>query len=200
MKLLLRHSIRPSLQGSKIPDLVPLTDEGKQKAYKLGQQLPKPIRYCYSSFVPRCIETLDYILKGANQHREIKLEDCLSDGVFTDKKIAGKYIREWSLKEAVFNICSPKTLPLGFKDIELCGKMLLDCIFIDIDNPDSIDIFCSHDFQLAILVTLMFNENVTIDSITSAWPEMLEGISFYGNRANFTCVWRNEEKNFINYL
>ena len=200
MKLLIRHSLRPTLQGCKEPDLVTLSSQGIEQAYFLGKHLQHSVRYCYSSYVPRCIQTLVYILKGAEQSRKIDLEGCLSDDVFTDKKVASDYIRQRSLKESVFNICPPRTVPVGFKDINTCGKMLLDCIFKDIDDANSIDIFCSHDFQLSILVTLMFNENISIESITALWPNMLEGLSFHGERNDFNCIWRNEEKRFTNFL
>lgn len=200
MKILIRHSLRPSLQGVINPDLVTLSIQGKEMAYKFGENLPYPIRHCYSSYVPRCIQTIEYILMGAEQSKEIVLKGCLSDDVFTDKNVASTYIREMSLKKSVFDICSPHSIPQGFKDIKSCGKMLLDCIFNDNDSPHSIDIYCSHDYQLAILVTLMFNNNVSVDTITELWPEMLEYLWFYGKRDDFYCVWRNEKRQFWNYM
>ena len=200
MKLLIRHSLRPTLKGSIDPDGVNLSVQGKEKAILFGRQLDYPIRHCYSSYIQRCVDTIEYILLGTKQYKQITLKGCLSDDVFTYKKIASEYIKEKSLKKAVFNICFANHLPLGFKDLESCGKMLLDCLFEDLDDPHYIDIFCSHDYQLAILVTLMFNSNITVESITELWPEMLEGLYFHGFRNEFYCSWRNEKKRFVNFL
>lgn len=125
MKLLIRHSIRPQLKGCADPDSVLLTQEGIIKAVKLGKSLDIPIRHCHSSKIPRCIQTLKYILEGAQLNREIRFSEVLSLGMFDDKKLCREFIIENSLSYTIYRIypeISKMDIPKGFIDIKTCAS------------------------------------------------------------------------------
>lgn len=195
MKLLIRHSTRPPLKGSKDPDSVLLTKEGVTKAVDLGKSLRLPIRNCYSSNIPRCLQTLESILEGAQQKRDIKFNEILSLGMFEDQNLCREFIIENSLRYTIYRIypeISKMDIPMGFIDIHTCASKILKLLFDEDDDDNFLDIYCTHDYQIAVLVTLLFNCDVTVDSIKEMWPEMLEGIYFSGQPTNLKCYYRNQ--------
>ena len=64
VKLILRHSYRPSIKGIDNSDNISLTIKGKEMAFKFGLGLCCPIGVIYSSQLLRCIQTCQFILKG----------------------------------------------------------------------------------------------------------------------------------------
>ena len=74
-------------------------------------------------------------------------------------------------------------------------------MFANGNKENSVDLFCTHDFQMAILYAGLFNFAETKDSIiNNKWPMMLEGMIFWGNRNHFWCAWRGEVKEYKNYM
>lgn len=88
----------------------------------------------------------------------------------------------------------------GFNSIEDATKIMLDFMFTNGNQENTVDLFCTHDFQMSILYAGLFDFAKTKESIKeNKWPMMLEGMIFWGNRKHFWCSWRNEVKEFINY-
>ena len=76
---------------------------------------------------------------------------------------------------------------------------MLDYIFENGNEKNKVDLFCTHDFQMAILYAHLFDFASSRKSIEkNKWPMMLEGMIFWGNRKHFWCSWRNEIKEFEN--
>ena len=200
IKLLFRHSLRPPLKGTLYPDNILLSDEGINLARRLGASFDIPIGECHSSFVPRCIQTIESILYGANQDSKIEVSNgVLSDGFFSDKTIASKTFRETSLKAVVLRLVNGET-PNGFISVDIGVKSLLDYIFTTGNHTNTIDLYCTHDFQLSLLDSLMYNKYNDIMTIEERWPNMLEGMWFWGKRNNFYCIWRGNCRHFVNYV
>lgn len=76
---------------------------------------------------------------------------------------------------------------------------MLDYIFDNGNIENTVDLFCTHDFQMAILYAYLFDfGKIKDDFIKNKWPMMLEGMIIWGARNHFWCSWRNEVKEFIN--
>lgn len=88
----------------------------------------------------------------------------------------------------------------GFNSVEDATKIMVDFMFANGNKENSVDLFCTHDFQMAILYAGLFNFAETKDSIiNNKWPMMLEGMIFWGNRNHFWCAWRGEVKEHNNF-
>ena len=72
MKLLFRHSIRPSLKGVSDTLSISLTEEGINIAYEFGKNLPWSIGIVSTSLANRCIQTVEQIIKDSCSDKKIK--------------------------------------------------------------------------------------------------------------------------------
>lgn len=168
-KIVFRHSIRGKI-SSGVGRQVSLTNEGIELCKTFGRYLQYEIGFVASSSCLRNIETCENILLGANTAREIILAPNELEG--------------------------PQT---KFNSIEDAANIMLDYIFENGNEKNKVDLFCTHDFQMAILYAHLFDFASSRKSIEKKkWPMMLEGMIFWGNRKHFWCSWRNEIKEFEN--
>jgi hypothetical protein len=81
-------------------------------------------------------------------------------------------------------------------DLDTSVKRLLDYVFSIGNNKNEIDIFCTHDFQLVMLLLYFFgvNEENYNNLLNGKWPLMLEGMFLWGSRNDFNIIWRRENK------
>lgn len=198
VKLILRHSFRPPIVGDKDYRSEELNEYGILKASEFGESIDYPIGGLYSSRIKRCVQTL-YFMTGGRKEIEIAPEQLTH--VFTyDNKLADEHIRQiGSLKQTIYELKTGVVIP-GLYTIEETVRKMLDYIFQTGNKPNTLDIYCTHDFQIAMMIVNLFDNIDTIDSIRTNWPEMLEGLFVYGNRNSFTCIWRGESKQFDHYL
>lgn len=76
--------------------------------------------------------------------------------------------------------------------------MILNYIFSTGNEANKLDMYCTHDLQLAMLNSALFYSKSSIEDIEHHWPKMLEGMFFWGKREDFSCVWRGRIKRYIN--
>ena len=79
-------------------------------------------------------------------------------------------------------------------------KRIIDFVFNTGNKGSCIDLYCTHDFHIGMLLAVMFDDIDTIDNLAANWPNMLEGMLLYGTRESFYCLWRGKTKYFRNYL
>ena len=100
--------------------------------------------------------------------------------------------------EIIFRM-NNENLP-GFNSVEVATKIMIDFIFSNGCKKNTVDLFCTHDLQMAVLYSGLFGFGKTKDSIfQNKWPMMLEGMILWGERNHFWCSWRNEIKEFVNF-
>ena len=198
VKMILRHSFRPPFVGEKDYRTEKLNDYGILKAIEFGKSIDYPTGDLYSSKVERCVQTLYYMTEGSPN---IKIAAEYLTYVFTyDNKLADTQIRSiGSLKETILKLKEGTVIP-GLFPIHCTVKKMLDFIFQTGNKGHSMDIYCTHDFQIAMMIVVMFDDVTTLDAIRSNWPEMLEGLFLYGTRNTFTCIWRGTSKQFDQFL
>lgn len=199
-KIIFRHSIRGKIE-SGVGREVELTNEGIELSRMFGKHLEYDIGFVASSSCKRNIQTCKEILYGKGVEKEIILAPNELEGPQTkDRVLSDKAFEDLKFKndEIIFQM-NNKNLP-GFNSIETATKIMLDFMFANGNKTNTVDLFCTHDFQMAILYSGLFGFGKTKESIKqNKWPMMLEGMVLWGKRNHFWCTWRNETKEFINF-
>ena len=197
VKMIFRHSFRDSFVGEKDYQTMPLNEYGILKAQDFGRAIEYPIGNVYSSKLTRCIQTLEYMTGNS----KINVASDYLTSVFTyDNEIADSQIKLLgSLKKVILELKAGKTIP-GFYPINITVKKIIDFVFKTGNKEHSIDLYCTHDFHIGMMLAIMFDEIKNINDLTNNWPNMLEGVLLYGTRESFYCLWRGQMKYFSNYL
>ena len=201
VKFIFRHSIRHNIKHGDSYENACLTNEGIALAQSFGKSIEYRIGYVASSDIKRCVQTLENILVARNESKKINIShDILGSVHIKEYQLANQTISLLGKLRNVIFCMQQNDLP-GLNNIEICAKILLDYIFTNGNELETIDLFCTHDFQLAILAAVLFQYATNEFSIqTELWPMMMEGMLLYGTRNKFTCVWRDCKKNFVNFL
>ncbi len=198
-KIIFRHSIRGKIE-SGVGREVSLTDEGIELCKSFGRNLQYGVGFIASSSCSRNIQTCENILLGKRTLGIIvKAPDELECPQIKDRKLSDKVFEEYNFdgKEIIYKLQN-EGLP-GFNSIKESAKIMLDFIFSNGNLENTVDLFCTHDFQMALLYSYLFDFASTRESIeNNKWPMMLEGMIFWGTRNHFWCSWRNDIKEFIN--
>lgn len=197
IKMIFRHSFRDSFLGEKDYQTMPLNEYGILKAIELGSEIEYPIGNLYSSKLERCVQTLRYMTKSD----KITIVPEYLTTVFTyDNEIADTQIKLLgSLKKVIIELKKGVTIP-GFYPINVTVKKIIDFLFKGNSKKCCIDLYCTHDFHIGMLLVVMFDEIDSVDDLVDNWPNMLEGMLLYGERDSFYCLWRGKMKYFRNYL
>lgn len=200
VKMVFRHSFRDTLQGKENPDIVPLNEEGKRAAIEFGMGLDPEIGQMHSSFAPRCIQTLEYINTGKKSSVPIVVsKEILGEGFTMNKKLADQSFKlEGSLKGVAYSLVNEIAVS-GFYPIRRTTKSMLDYIFKTGNDVNKLDLYCTHDFHIALMISLIFNLNEQT-VIVSQWPRMLEGFFAWGTREDFQIIWRGQYRHLENFL
>lgn len=200
-KLIIRHSLRPTLQGVLNHQDIRLSSEGISLACTFGDSIEYVIGELHSSSIPRCIETIDSIMTNRPEDNNIKYSsEVLTDVFAIDKELADQSFKTiGSLKKIVF-LLQENHCPRGFRTRNDCIRLLLDYIFLTGGELGKLDLYCTHDFQIALLNSALFSPHASLEEIKLYWPNMLEGMFFWGCRKDFFCVWRGKSHRFVNFL
>ena len=198
IKMILRHSFRSSFAEDDDYKTIGLNDYGILKASEFGESIEYPFGELYSSEINRCIQTLHYMTKGS---KLIKIApDCLTHVFTYDNRLADSQIRlRESLKQIIIDLDSGIDIP-GFYTLKDTVKKILDFIFQTGNKEQTIDIYCTHDFHIAMMTTVLFKDAVSLDKLNANWPRMLEGLFIYGPRDYFCCIWRGSRSYFKEFL
>lgn len=196
IKVLLRHSIRQEIEDKEAQ----LTREGMKIAELFGKKLGSNIGTISSSFIQRCIDTCNEIIKGYNKtHLEYKsnilkskmLQKPHSMNIPESKETWEKHGMEGIFDGFAKNIDMP-----GIYNLEASVNRILEYIFETGNENNTIDIYCTHDFQLSMLL-LYFNEKKyeykqLLFSGDDTWPFMLEGMFLWKNNGQINIAWRGK--------
>ena len=201
MKLVIRHSIRPSLKGVDFSNSINigLTEEGIEMAFTFGNGLSIPLGFVSSSESIRCVQTIEAILDGANtNYSKIETSRILTSPAIKNQKEAMKTLCNTNLKQVAY-LLSINQQVIGFTNIRTTSEMILDYIFETGNEENSLDIYCTHDFNIVILLLFFWPSINTYKLITENWPEPLEGVIICGNRNEFEVYWRTYFFHYTNH-
>jgi len=190
IKLVIRHSIRHDINNDVADDDVMLTREGIEFAKRFGKELDIPIGSISSSLLQRCVDTCKNILSGNSSKIEIQRTDILLTAQNNDDNLSWESFEKYGIRGIFDAFVENRKLP-GLNSLEFSANKILDYIFETGNEKKSVDIFCTHDFQVAMLLLFLCGNNVeNLNSLFENWIYMLEGCFLYGNRKNFTLIWR----------
>lgn len=199
-KMVFRHSIRGDIKDGTIGREVQLTNEGIELARHFGRELRYDIGFIASSSCGRNVQTCKELLFGRKENKDIlEAPNELECPQMKDQKVSDKVFEEFNYQsDVIINKLKTEGLP-GFNTIEEAAKIMLDFIFANGNEANTVDLFCTHDFQLAILYAYLFNFTASKEELEyHKWPMMLEGMLFWGTRDHFWCAWRSQLKECIN--
>ncbi|MCR4793186.1 MAG: histidine phosphatase family protein [Lachnospiraceae bacterium] len=195
LKVYMRHSIRydnpPDGDYSKLL----LTPEGIEIANRIGRELDRPIGYTYSSPVARCMQTVTEICRGAG----IMDPDIKSDRGLVHLEGLGRAQSEFGIGWYDFFYGLQNNMPELTAGISLveAARPIIDTIFAVPESDDSLDVIVSHDSHVVTLASALFD--LKTGRHGENWCGYTEGLFFYGNRKDFTALWRGEERHFVNW-
>ena len=198
-KIIFRHSIRESIDLGDIRQAI-LTNEGIEFARSFGRNIKYRIGFVGSSSCERNIQTCEEILNGCGYTRPInQAKNELELPQVSDRELSDKIFKDYQFENArIIYELNNSTLP-GFNSLGKASNIMLDYIFDNGNIENTVDLFCTHDFQMAILYAYLFDfGKIKDDFIKNKWPMMLEGMIMWGARNHFWCSWRNGVKEFIN--
>lgn len=199
-KIVFRHSIRGDIKDGTIGREIQLTNEGIELARHFGRELRYDIGFIASSSCGRNVQTCRELLFGRNEIKDIcEAPDELECPQMKDQKVSDKIFEEFNYQsDVIIHKLKTEGLP-GFNTIEEASKIMLDFIFANGNEANTVDLFCTHDFQLAILYAYLFDFSASKEELEyNKWPMMLEGMLFWGTRNHFWCAWRSQIKKFTN--
>jgi broad specificity phosphatase PhoE len=164
VKLLVRHSIRQEIrEGASIEEIegAQLTREGKKLAERFGESLGMNIGIISSSCSLRCIDTCHEIINGFNKNHIKYDHDILNTKMLQNphRKNILEERETWEKlgMEGIFDCFAKNIEALGLYDLKTSVSRIINYIFENGNIDNTIDIFCTHDFQIAMLL-LFFNE------------------------------------------
>ena len=201
IKMLVRHSIRQDIkEGASIEEIksAQLTREGKVMAEHFGSSIEMSVNTVSSSCNQRCVDTCIELIDGYNKtHQKFnseiiktKLLECPHSKSTED----GGTFKKLGV-EGIFDGWVNHVDMHGIYDIYISSNKMLDYIFETGNTNNTLDIFCLHDFQLAMLLlffngnSMEFKQKLFVDNY---WPFMLEGMFLYGKRTNINWIWRGK--------
>ena len=141
------------------------------------------------------------MMENRMEKRNIILSQQILTNVFAlDSEVANTSFNEiGSLKQIIKKLQDKVYIP-GFRPLEECVSMLLGYIFETGNKTNHLDLYCTHDLQLAMLNSAFFCPTSSIKKINSDWPNMLEGMFLWGNRKDFYCVWRGKIVHLVDFM
>jgi broad specificity phosphatase PhoE len=204
IKLLIRHSIRQEIRDDasvKEIENAQLTREGKKMAERFGDALTMDIGTISSSYSQRCIDTCHEIINGFNKNQIRYNHDIIKTKILQSphcKNIPEEH-ETWEKLgiEGIFDCFAKNIDALGFYDLETSVSHIINYVFETGNKNNTVDIFCTHDFQIAMLL-LFYNKNryeykQALFDKTGNWPFMLEGLFLWGNKNSYNVLWRGEK-------
>jgi broad specificity phosphatase PhoE len=207
VKMLIRHSLRQDVRddaGLEAIEKALLTREGKKMAERLGESLDMDIGTISSSCTQRCVETCQEIMNGYNKNHSKYNHDIIKTEVLQRPQC--KNVQEehgtWEKigMSGIFDGFAKNIDMPGIYDLETSVGRMVNYIFETGNKNDSIDIFCTHDFQIAMLLLFLNGKNLEYKQIlfneSDNWPFMLEGMFLWKSESGINVLWRDEKYTF----
>ena len=187
--VLLRHSIRDELPSDGIGYKLPLTEEGRQQATKLGQILGQRLKTLHSSPLTRCTETAEALNEGAGLTLTIIEDRLLGDpGAFVlDGELAwSNWERLGSRGVTQHLITGDDALP-GMARPSEAAHALVRHMFAISENRLGMHIFVTHDSLVMVTAARLLGRQLEQES----YPDYLEGVLFWKGEGVIHAVYRD---------
>lgn len=175
--LLLRHSERPPIPLGQTGDDLPLTKQGGRLALTLGQHLNGRLRSLSTSPVRRCMETAEWLQRGANVDDVLIQPDHLlgDPGIFiTEPSPAWQTIQRLGMEQIMMRLMNKESQLPGFSNPVNAVSKLINHTLCQMQSGPGLHIFVTHDFLITTTVAIMLNKALPVED----WPDFIEGVFF----------------------
>ncbi len=149
--LMLRHGDRDKIPEGSFGNEVLLNQKGIERSYNLGTALKSiPLYQIYTSPVPRCVQTSEYIVKGYGCKIDIIESKALGDpGLhIEDAEQAGEYFLKYGFHEILDNYIAGKIIP-GMPTHEVFKERINDFLKTNLSDK-GLTLFITHDSLVAM--------------------------------------------------
>jgi len=190
--IVMRHAERFEIKQGEAGFDVPLTEDGKKSAFKLGKEhfIGKKLTV-FSSSVGRCIDTGENILKGAQIDDKVVESSVLAgDKIFINDfiKMATFYMTNGML--ALLDLVYDGKEVEGVNNVNTAVYQFLDYVLEKTDKSKDISLFVTHDMFISLIVGELFRHKTTSEN----WPEFMEPIFIWKDGDNIKIFFRNQMK------
>jgi len=185
--LLLRHSVRPPLEGSASDYTLPITTEGVQLARTLGERLGERLCTLHASPLLRCMQTAEALRDGAGISCAITPDHALGDpGVYViDAKLAEQLWSERGHEAVMAHLSGGEgTLP-GLANAEEAAHRLVEHMLAP-ERELGLHVFVTHDSLVTATVARMIQRRLCKED----WPLYLEAAFFWREGASLSVAYR----------
>ncbi|HEC86174.1 MAG: hypothetical protein DRR08_27660 [Candidatus Parabeggiatoa sp. nov. 2] len=176
--LLLRHSERPPIPLGQTGDDLPLTEQGSRLALTLGQHLNGRLRSLSTSPVRRCMETAEWLQRGANVDDVLIQPDHLlgDPGIFiTEPSLAWQTIQRLGMEQVMTRLMNKDDQLPGFSNPVNAVSELINHTLCQMQSGPGLHMFVTHDFFITTTVAIMLNRPLPVED----WPHFIEGVFLY---------------------
>ena len=173
--LLIRHADRNDIPEGSFGNEVLLNQVGKTNAFNYGEKLKnQQVTKIYSSPVPRCVQTAEFISKGYGKNIEIIETFALgAPGLhIKDEKIAGQFYLEYGFDVMYESFKNGNAIP-GMETLDNLNQNMNEFIHEN-TNENETTIFITHDMLIAFY---HFSIDRTVYTKEN-WVNYLSGITF----------------------
>ena len=187
--LLLRHSVRDEIPPGETGNEVPITNAGKDIAFKLGQKLGASLKSLHSSPLPRCAQTAEALRLGSGVHARIAESRLLGDpGVYVlDGHLAWSNWETLGHEEVMQHLVAGKEALPGMAQPDEAARFLVQSMLSSADGAPGIHVFVTHD----VLVTATVARLQGVRHEPADWPLFLEGALFWRSKLGVHVVYRD---------
>lgn len=176
--VLLRHSVRDAIPKGETGHDLPITPAGVRLAEELGALLGDRLASIHSSPVPRCVQTAEAILSGADLSLPIRRDLLLGQpGVFVlEGELAWPHFERLG-GQLMLHLCNEEEVLRGMADPDPAARYLLHGMQVQAGDRPGIHVFLTHDSILmpaaARLLGHVLNESDYPWFLDAAffWPE-----------------------------
>lgn len=169
--LLIRHADRGHIPEGEVGNNVALLEEGIRRSAELGKSISARITSIHSSPIPRCLQTAESILQGAEINVPISHDRMLGDpGPYVENgEVAWESWQKLGLHGITSALIKNEKLP-GMHSPRDATQRLVNHLRKCSGGRSGIHLFISHD---AIIATAAAH-CLGISTMTDQWPEFLE--------------------------
>jgi len=188
--IVMRHAERFDIKRGEVGLDVSLTEDGEKSAFKLGSDhLKGKISNVYSSYIQRCIDTGENILKGA-ENTNIKIEPMAilaGDEIFINdfQKMAEFYMTNGML--TLLDLAYDRKEIVGLNNVEASVYSFINVILEKIENQNGISLFITHDMFISLIAGEIFRHKTTGEN----WPDFMEPIFIWKDGSDIKLFFRN---------
>lgn len=188
--IVMRHAERFDIERGKVGLDVSLTEDGRKSAFKLGSEYLKGnMANVYSSYVERCLDTGENILKGA-ENTKIKIEPLTilaGDEIFINDfiKMSNFYMTNGMLE--LLDLAYDRKKIVGLNNIEASVYNFINVILEKIENQNGINLFITHDMFISLIAGEIFRHKTVADN----WPDFMEAIFIWKEGSEIKLFFRN---------